>query len=301
MTTETNTTAESKAKSVATDFPSRSLFPSIDEALAFISKSRETMPDFDSFPVVQVGFTEDGDFDPAVYGEGMQVTLAKMTEKGSKEKGTDTTVRALVIYPTPTLEAVLADSQAQAWLEGLIAKECNLVALRPLRKAETLDDMAEAQEQMPTTIADYVTTKTEASAGILATYNELWQKVKKIMGEKFRSFGLANLSKKELRKAMESASYAAAIYPRLESRTNKKGEPDSYFEGALKFGAALAKKEGLDPAFFDRALATRSEKEIAVIEDDEDSEEFDFEAEAAALAADEAQPAATTTEEAAAE
>ncbi len=82
---------------------------------------------------------------------------------------------------------------------------------------------------------------------------------------------------------MESASYAATVYPHLETRKNKKGDKESYFEIAATFGAALAKQEGLDPAIFTKALEGRNEKTIEVGSDDED--DFDIEAMAAKMTA----------------
>src|SRR3546814_13074411 len=81
------------------------------------------------------------------------------------------------------------------------------------------------------------------------------------MGQKSRAWTIANFSKKELRRAVESASYAAGPYPRIE----KKGGDSSLLVFALNLGKVLAAKhkdeEGhpapLDPAFFDNALANR--------------------------------------------
>lgn len=282
--TEATANTDSKTKTVLEDMASRALFNNVIDAAAYLGKCQQDYADFESYPVVTVGFTDEGDFDPAVYTDSMQVTIAKLTEKGSKERGTESMVRAIVIYPTPSLSALIADPAAADWLAGVIAKEANLVAMRPLRKATTAAEMVDAASAMPTTIAEYITSNRETTSGILETYNSLWQLIKKAIGEKFKSFALANLSKKELRKAMESASYAAQVYPHLETRQNKKGEHESIFEIAARFGVALAKAEGLDSAIFDRMLDTRNERLIEVT-DDEDAEDFDLDAMAAALAA----------------
>lgn len=288
--------SDSKVKTVLADLPSRTVFDSVDEATAFIAKQSEDLSDFGSYPVVFVGSTDEGDFDPAVYTDSMQIAIVKLTEKGNKESGKDTTVKAIVIYPSPNPAAVVADPAMGDWLATIIAKEANLVAMRPLRKAVTASDLVEAQNAMPLSFEDYRTSGRETSSGIIETYNQLWQLIKKAMGEKFKSFALANLSKKELRKAMESASYAATVYPKLETRENKKGEPDSYFEKAIKLGLALAAAESMDATIFERMLETRNEKTIDIA-DDEDAEDFDFDAIAAKLAAD-AKAAESTEEEA---
>src|SRR3546814_8893938 len=80
---------------------------------------------------------------------------------------------------------------------------------------------------------------------------------------------IANFSKKELRRAVESASYAAGTYPRIE----KKGGDSSLLVFALNLGKVLVAKhkdeEGnpapLDPAFFDNALA-RSEEHTSELQ-----------------------------------
>lgn len=286
MTEATNTTANEsgKIKTVLADLPSRSLFDSVTDAEAFFAKCAADLSDFSDYPVVFAGSDSEGNFDPAVYTDSMQVAVVKLTEKGNREAGKESTVKAIVIYPSPKLEAVVADSAMSDWLATIVAKEANLVAMRPLRKAVTAGDLADAQQAMPLSFEDYRTSGRETTSGILETFNTLWQLIKKAMGEKFKSFGIANLSKKELRKAMESASYAATVYPKLETRENKSGEPDSYFVKAIKLGQALAAAESLDPTIFDNMLATRNEKAIEVA-DDEDEDEVDFEAMAAKIAA----------------
>ena len=289
MATQPNTTAAAtpeaeapKVKTVLEDMESRRLFDSSDEAAAYLGKCAEDFPDFGSYPVAATGLTEDGEFDPEVYNESMQIAVAVLTKRG--EGPNSSTVKAIVIYPSPKPSALMDSATGADWIAGLVAKEANHVAVRQLRKAESDDDIAEAIQTMPTTLDDYTTSGRESSGGVLETYNSLWQTVKKGIGEKAKTFRLANLSKKELRKAMESASYASAMYPALEDRTNKKGDKESFFVIAATYGEALAKQQGLDPAFFERALALRDEKEIALA-DDADADDFDFEAMAAAVSA----------------
>lgn len=295
MTEQTNA-ADSKAKTVLEDMDSRKIFNTVDEATTYLAKCQEDFADFESYPAVTIGFTDSGEFDPEVYNDTMQVAVVKLTEKGSAKEGRESQVKAIVIYPSPNPAAVIADPAASDWLAGIIAKEANLVAMRPLRKASTHDELSEAMGQMPTSIAEYITSQRETSSGILETYNSLWQLIKKAIGDRYKSFALANLSKKELRKAMESASYAATVYPNLETRQNKKGEAESYFELAARFGIALAKNDGLDPTIFERMLETRNEKAIEVAGDDDDAEDFDIEAMAAKLATAHAEPEATADE-----
>jgi len=288
MTEQTNTTAtdsakEAKAKTVLDDMASRRIFDSVDEATAYINKCQTDFTDFNGYPVAAVGFTDDGDFDPEVYTDEMRIAVSVLTQRG--EGPNSSTVKAIVIYPTPKIEAILASDAGTSWLTSIMEKELNHVAVRNLRKADDpkIDNaptLAEAIESMPTTIADFITSSRESSGGILEVYNSLWQLIKKALGKKFKAFALANLSKKELRKGIESASYASTIYPQLEDRTNKAGEKASFFEIAGNFGILLAKEQGLDPAFFEKALANRNEKTIEVSDDEDD---FDMEAMAAEL------------------
>src|SRR3546814_8410572 len=111
----------------------------------------------------------------------------------------------------------------------------------------------------------------------MATFEALWRDIKKLMGQTSRAWTIANFSKKELRRAVESASYAAGTYPRIE----KKGGDSSLLVFTLNLGKVLAAKhkdeEGnpapLDPALFDNALANRDSHSGFSIDDDGRSEE----------------------------
>lgn len=306
--TEATKTTESKQLTVIDDMDQRRLFDSTDEATAYIEKCQAAYADFNGYPVAAVGLTPDGEFDPEVYTDEMRVAVCVLTKRGEGAKST--MVHCIVIFPAPKLEAILGlpegveltNAAGIDWLVGIMEKELNHVAVRQLRKAEDAAGIAEAVESMPASIGDYITSGRETSSGILESFNTLWQIIKKAVGAKSKPFALANLSKKELRKAMESASYAATVYPQLETRVNKKGEPESLFVVAATFGQMLAKRDSLDSTIFDRMLTQRNEKEIAV---SDDADDFDLEAMAAALVtapAEESQEASDeTNEEAAAE
>lgn len=295
--TETNDSKEPKVLTVIDDMDNRRLFDSPEDAANYIAKCQQDFPDFNSYPVAAVGLTEEGDFDPEVYTDSMRIAIAVLSQRG--EGAGSSTVKAIVIYPSPKLSAVLESATGTDWLIGIMEKELNHVAVRQLRKAENADEIADAIQTMPTTLEAYTTSGRESTGGILQTYNDLWPLIKKAIGQKSTPFRLANLSKKELRKAMESSAYALAVYPKLEDRENKKGEKESLFVIAASYGQVLAKAKGLDPAIFDRMLSQRDEKVIDVA-DDEDAEEFDFEAMAAEMSkADATTPAADDGEEAA--
>lgn len=276
---------EEAAKTVA-DIDSRKTFESVDAALAYIGE----IGDYTGFADLQqaiVGAIADDDgnvtLDPAIYDESMQVAVAIVSEKvaGAKMKPI-----ALAVYPTPAPDAVLALDEGKAWVAKLIEKEANLVAMRALRKSDNIEESASA---MPTTIASYITPSREAATGILATYEAVWKDIKQLMAKKSRAWAIANFSKKELRRALESASYASGTYPKVE----KGGGDSSLFVFAIGLGKLLAQKAELDPAFFDNALAKRNEHVINI--DDEDGELTldDLLAEAEEAKADESTEATT--------
>lgn len=286
MTDTTTTPAkEPKVETVIDDMDNRRLFDTTDDAAAYIAKCQTDYADFNSYPVAAVGLTEEGDFDPEVYTDDMRIAISVLTQRG--EGAGSSTVKAIVIYPSPKLEAVMDSATGRDWLTGIMEKELNHVAVRQLRKAESADDIADAIQTMPTTLEGYTTSGRESTGGILATYNDLWQIIKKAIGAKSTPFRLANLSKKEMRKAMESSAYALSIYPKLEDRQNKKGDNESLFEVAANYGLVLAKTKGLDPTIFERMITQRDEK-IIEASDEDDEGEFDLEAMAAALVKEEA-------------
>lgn len=269
----TPATAEAP-KTVLSHMKSRSTFATAEDALAYLTRMSEECTDFADYPGLTVGLTDEGAFDPDVYTSDMLVTVARLTEKGDKKTGKETKVLAIVVYPTPKVEAVIANADhGMPWIASLIEKEANLIAMRALRKD---DDLAAGVDAMPRTLADYWTPATTASGGTIAAYNDLWQAVRDATGAKIPALKAAGLSKKQFRFALESSSFAAESFARLESRKNKAGTEYSAFVYALHIGIALAKEEGLDPTFFEQALANRDDKVIKVDDSGEDDIELDF-------------------------
>lgn len=255
--------APSKQKTVLEDMEARRVFDSIEDAGTYLANAMAQFSDFESYPVAAPGLSEDGEFDPNIYNESMQPAVAVLSQRG--EGAGSSTVKAIVIYPSPRLDALMSHAEGRTWLEKIVQKELNHVAVRQLRKAENIADVV---DQMPTTLEAYITSNRESSGGILQAFEDLWKGIKKALGSKFRAWNLQNLSKKEMRRAMESASYAKETYPTLEDR----GDKPSLFVLAAQLGMSQAKKAGLDPAIFERFLATRDERVIDI--ETEDEEEF---------------------------
>lgn len=282
--TDTNTTAEnaqapgvapdSTPKTVLSHMKSRSTFATAEDALAYLTRMADECTDFGDYPGLTVGLTNDGAFDPEVYTDDMLVTVARLTEKGDKKTGKPSKVLAIVVYPTPKVEAVIANAEhGLPWIASLIEKEANLIAMRALRKD---DDMAAGVAAMPRTLADYWTPASTASSGTIEAYNKLWQAVRDATGAKIPALKAAGLSKKQFRFALESKSFAEESFGRLESRKNKAGLEYSAFVYAAHLGVELAKAEGLDPTFFEQALANRDDRVIKVDDTGEDDIELDF-------------------------
>lgn len=267
--------AESKAKDVKNDMADRRVFANVEEAGAYIAKCAGEFADFGNYPIAAPGLSQDESgalvFDPEIYTDDMRVMVSVLTQRGDGP-GTST-VRAIVIAPVPSLEAVLANAEARQWLvDKVLDKELNHIAVRQLRKADNIDDVVES---MPRTLTDYTTSNRE-SGGLLEAYEQLWRSIKNNMGKLSRPWKLANLSKKELRRAMESAAYAEEYYPTLE-----KAKQGSLFVFALNGFIQQAKKDSLEPTIFERWLEGRNEKVIDVADDEDD--EFSLEDLAAAM------------------
>lgn len=266
-------------KNVRDDMDSRRILPNAEEATAYLAKCMADFADFNSYPVAAPGLSVNAEtnalvFDPEVYSDGTAIMVSVLTQR-AEEEGARSSVKAIVIAPVPTFSAILANPEGAAWMQRIVEKELNHVAVRQLRKAE---DIAEAVDSMPKTLTDYISSD-RGTGGILQAYEELWRPIKNNMGKLSRSWKLMNLSKKELRRALESSAYASEYYPTLEE--SKQG---SLFVFALNGLIDHAKKNGFDPTIFERWLSGRNEKVIdAKAEDDE--EEFSLDDLTSAMAA----------------
>jgi hypothetical protein len=283
--------ATPKPKTVLEDMDSRRMFDSTTEAAAYLNSMASTLSDFgEGHDIIgkgvalelPAGATEGDDsqpvwtFDPATYTSDMRVMIAVLT---ARVPGAQSKVAAIVITPAPTLASILADEAGKSWLAKIVDKELNHVAVRPLRnpkEGESLDDLA---EQMPTTLAGYVTTTREG--GILDTFNELARGIIETFAKQVKPWEKARLTKPELRAAMSSRAYASEYYPLLEDRgQSKKGDDlPSFFVLALTYGKQVAAVKGLDPAIFDKWLATRNEATLTTKAegDDDDADDIDLE------------------------
>ena len=273
MTDSTETVVkESKAKTVAEDMTARRKFPNAVEAIAYLSNCAATLTDFDDQVFATQGVSNDDEgnlvFDPAIYTPGMDVMISKLA---NREKGGKSTIKAVVITAAPSLDSILSavpvNPSVREWLEKIVDKELNHVAVRQLRTAA---DVTTVADQMPTTLEAYISSGRESTGGIMETFNELFKDLIAAFAKRSPAWQKARLTKGELKKALESKAYALEYYPTLEDRADK----DSLFVMALQLGINAAKKKGLDPAIFDRWLETRDAKAFDIEEEEE--EDFDL-------------------------
>lgn len=263
MADETNTTAADeskapKAKTVAEDMTARRIFPTIGEAVDYLKASAANFTDFGSYPIAAPAMDENGNFDSEVYNDQTD-TMVALLRKESK-------VKAIVVAPVPKIDAILANEAGRAWLDKIIHKELNHVAVRQLRDAE---DVSTVIDQIPTTLDAYITSGREGGSGIMESFNELYKLINQALSQ-VGVWAKARLIKTDLRKAMESKGYALEFFPALENRSD-----GSLFAKAIALGASAAKRRGLDPTIFERWAATRDAKEYKPGEDDESDIDLD--------------------------
>lgn len=263
-----------KVKSVL-DLKTPKFFPTIDDAAAFLNtiadeSSADFCADFATSPVILNGLDDEGNFNPAAYGDGMEVMFHVLTNRGKKttdaqgnETTTPATIKAVIVTPVPTQEAVQADSIGADWLARIFRTALTKAACDPIR---TATDVQLAAKDMPLTLGDFVTGR--ESSPVMETYDKLFRGILDLFKSKSTSFARANLNKAQFKKALESKAFALAVYANLEDR----GDKPSFFVLALHFGISEAKKAGLDPTVFENWLATRDDKALDGVTDEEADE-----------------------------
>jgi len=280
-TTEATAAAQTNAakiKTVASDMDARRVFSSREDAAAYIAMLSSTLTDFNTTTAVINGVGQDDEgnliFDSEVYPPEMNVMVATLSRDGK--------IKAIIVTPIPTLDSVLSDETGRAFLQKIIDKEFNHLAVRVLRDAA---DVTVVADQMPVTRAAFLISGREAGAGIMETFNELFKPINATIAAKVPVWNKARLTKGELKKALESKGYANEFYPQLENRGEGK---DSLLVMFLNMGITAAKQKGLDPAIFQRWLDTRNERTIEVSDEDD----FDLDSLNEAMLADTSEAAA---------
>jgi len=258
MADEQNTTpaTEPKAKTVENDMVSRRIFPNVEEASEYLNACGTNLSDFGEVPPAFVGIDEEGNFDPEIYTDSMDVMVSVLRNQRK--------VKAIVVAPVPKISALLESDEGKKWAEKILHKELNHVAVRQLRDAE---DVSTVVDQIPTTLDAYITSGREGGGGIMESYDELYKQVNATLAAKLPVWSKARFTKGELKKALESKGYASEYYPAVEDYKGK-----SLFETALELAIAAAKRKGLDPTIFERWRDTRNAKAFTPGEDEDEED-----------------------------
>lgn len=279
-----NDSNESTEKTVAENMAARRIFPNVTEATAYLTAAAESYSDFADIPVVGPGLDEEGNFDAEIYTDQMAVMVSKLRKQG---KG----VKAIIVAPIPRVDVLLESDAGRQWIDKILQKEMNHVAVRHLRDAEDVTTMI---DQMPTTVEGYITSE-RGVGGIMETFDALYKAIDAALSKKLPVWDKARFIKSELKKALESKGYASEFFPALE---DYKGQ--SLFEAALDIGINAAKRKGLDPTIFERWKATRDAKVYEAGEDEDEELDLDALTDALVEEADESEatPVEATEEEA---
>ncbi len=255
--------ADNQSKTVNDDMKTRVVFESPQDAANYLYACMRDFADFASVPFVGPGISQDENsgeliFDQTIYSDDMRVSVAVISRRAGE--GVPMKAFAIQINPTPTFEALLNDPQGKLWLEKIADSQLHAVATRAMRKADNPADPA-VLEMIPTTLADFVVSGRENTSTLLEAFEEYWKQIKAFIGSQVKSFKALNLSKREFRRAMESASYANAMYRVVEER--------GAFVGAIEAFTMVAKGEGKDATIFQRWLENRDATDIDPDADDD--------------------------------
>jgi hypothetical protein len=98
------------------------------------------------------------------------------------------------VAPVPKIDVLLDSPAGKSWVEKILHKELNHVAVRHLRDAE---DVKNFVDQMPTTVEGYITSE-RGTGGIIETFNELYKGIDTALSAKLPVWAKARFIKSEL-------------------------------------------------------------------------------------------------------
>lgn len=260
--TDTHTTRNAKAKSIGSDVPARTIYDSLVDAMAAL----ETYADYDGYddlPKIVYGLdAETGEIDASRYPDGWPVYLVKLSTKITKAKAAQLGVeigsypKALVVWPVPDLDTLLADDAGRAMVAATMETQLNHRLVAPLRDAENVSAMV---GQMPATLAEWTTVGRDQSGSIYEVFNAVWPTLNKSLRQHSPVWAKASLGRTQARQAMESKAFAETMFPALEQSSQ-----GPVFVFAIQACRTLASHKGLDTSLFDAWLETRDQTVIAI-------------------------------------
>lgn len=211
-----------KVTSIQKSMRSRESFPTVEAAFAKLESARTATNDFHGLPVAIVGTTrnpETGEITPdANFSEiyaGNSAILAyvggrtKLTGKGLDGDGKEGVgIKAIVIFPAPTLDSFMATDAGKAMINKVLEKEIGLVAFRPIREFATVAEFYSGVAAMPTTVDAYAVAS-ERSGGVdTETFDALWADWRKALKEARPAVSKLLPGKGDVLKAIRSKSFA---------------------------------------------------------------------------------------------
>jgi hypothetical protein len=190
-----NESKQPKALTVADDMDSRRVFPTVDAAQQYLAASAERFTDFGNVFVAAPGVGQDEEGNPVwdeeIYTPQMDVMVAVLRKQG---KG----VKAIVVAPVPKVNVLMESDAGKSWVEKILHKELNHVAVRHLRDAE---DPGSFVDQMPTTVDGYITSE-RGTGGIMETFDLLYKGIDAALSQKLPVWSKARFIKSELRRLL---------------------------------------------------------------------------------------------------
>lgn len=204
---------------------SRKSYPTLAEALAAATLGAQATEGFYGLPFAVRGAIVDENgaavldaegkptFDESIYA-GNQAVLAYLGEKSKAKKQMG--IRGIVIYPTPTLDAFLADEKGREQVARTLDKELALVAFRNFRSFKSVSQFIAGVNKTPTNVADFIAQHARTSDVDTETFDSIWPQVRKGLQQKHKDLSRGLPVMGEMLKAIRSKSYAEAMYPKIE-------------------------------------------------------------------------------------
>jgi hypothetical protein len=202
-------------------------YPTLADAIAALNKASAETDDFKGIPVYLQGVTV-GEVDgkPAYIADesaedmyaDSHATLAYVAGSARSKEGAS--IKAVVMFPTPTLDAVLANADAHSWLDKITNKELRHVAFRGYRDADTYAELNAGYESAPTTLEAYLASHARGTAEEIDsdTFDAIWPSYRKHLVKDNPALVKILPAKQEIIKSIRSKSYADAMHSELEAK-----------------------------------------------------------------------------------
>ena len=229
-------------------------------------------------PVIMRGISigEDGQINADdCFNNGMIPMISKLSKRvqtGTNEEGKPTfeqKIKAIVISPIPTLDALLEHAEGREWIENKLETELAHITMRNLRDEDDLSDTS-IIDTMPKDIDSFINAKRSGGKADNEAFNETWKLVLdalKRVPQVSDLLASANLKKSILERCLKNAAYAKALYAPIENAR--------IFEAVLGLMIKESEKEGYDTAIVKNWLETRNDQTYEVEAFDLDSFDLD--------------------------